>query len=221
MSASQPTADQNFVMVPPDPATGSVERLRRQALRLLTEAKDDADDQGRREAGTSAEAARESAAATPAASVIASVIAMPAAFLVVVFVAIALFGEPGAQRSAAAPETLTQPAAARAASPIFASAEKDIRGVIPLAEDARIASIALDGDRVALSIESPAGREILVYDFRAGRRIGGAQIETVRADAVDTLSMLTGPPPAAPQVAAPAPERVLAVEPRLKPRTTP
>ncbi len=218
MSASEPSLEPNFVMVPPDAATASVERLRRQALRLLTESQEEDTSAGRR--ATAPDDAPGGPARAPAASMIAGVIAMPAAFLAVVFIAIALFGKPGEPQVAALPavDRLAQPAAPRAASPVFASATTDARGAIALGEDARIASIALDGDRVALSIESPAGREILIYDYRERRQIGAARIETIGGDAVDTLGMLTGPPP----VAVPSePDPALAEAPRIKPRATP
>ncbi len=218
MSASKPAPEPNFVMVAPDSATASVERLRRQALRLLGESPDEEADATAR-AARAPEDGRDRGAVSPTSSMIAGVIAMPAAFLAVVFGAIALFGKPGAA-PAAAPgfEQLAQPAPARATGPTFASATNDARGIITLAEDARIASIALDADRIALSIESPAGREILIYDFRQGRQIGAAQIETIRTQAVDTLGMLTGPPPA---LAAPAAEAGPADAPRIKPRQAP
>jgi hypothetical protein len=236
MSASQNNADPNFVMVPPDRTTESVERLRRQALRLLTESQSEHPGPEPRRMSAAGEETNESAARAPASSMIAGVIAMPAAFLAVVFIAMTVFGKPGEPRPSAAmgpatPDTLSQPVNARAASPTPAAATKSARGVISLVDDARIASIALDGDRVALNVESPAGREILIYDFREGRQIGSAQIETVSADAVDTLSMLTGPPPTAPSRPAAAPaaavdaapqaETPVAAAPRLKPRSTP
>ena len=233
MSQSEPAREPNFVMVPPDPATDSVERLRRQALRLLTESADAFSEDERRAPDPKNSEPRADPARAPAASMIAGLIAMPAAFLAVVFIAIAVFGRPGEARPAAAtaPERLAQPAGARAMGPTLASAAAQTRGVITLADDARIASIALDGDRVALSVESPAGRESVIYDYRAGREVGSAQIETVRNVAVDTLSMLTGPPPAAvaptapavvaPVEEAPAAKAVPADAPRQKPRSTP
>jgi len=221
-------------MVPPDPATESVERLRRQALRLLTETGERFDDPAS-QASAPRDEAQDCAARPPgASSMIAGLIAMPAAFLAVVFIAIAIFGKPGdADPPAAgpAPEKLAQPASLRAASPMLASATQDFLSAIPLGEDARIASIALDGDRVALNIESPTGREIIIYDYRAGRQVGAARIETIRTAAVDTLGMLTGPPPAAATPLAPAeppaaaeaptPRALPASAPRQKPAATP
>lgn len=211
----------NFVLVAPDPATDKVERLRRQALRLLTETcDDDAPEpppvQGRDTARRDSEPAPGSAP-----SMIIGVLAMPAVFLAIVFVALSLFGKPGdeAQSLAAAPEALAQPARAAAVS-----SAPDPRSVIALADDVRIQSIALDGDRVALHVEGPSGREIVIYDYREGRQIAAAAIETFSTEAADTLSMLTGPPPsAAPAMPAPVAESAPPaprVEARLKPRST-
>lgn len=221
-------------MVPPAPANESVERLRRQALRLLTETGERFDDPASQPSAPRDEA-QDSATRPPAASsMIAGLIAMPAAFLAIVFIAIAIFGKPGDADppvEGPSPEKLAQPASLRAVSPMPASAAQDFLSAIPLGEDARIASIALDGDRVALSVESPTGREIIIYDYRTGRQVGSARIETIRNAAVDTLGMLTGPLPAAatpaasaePPAAAEAPvQRPLpASAPRRKPTATP
>ncbi len=169
---------------------------------------------------------------------IVGIVTMPAVFLALVFGALALFGKPGSDNRAAdsgtaanrSNETLAQPAARRALAPHLASTQGRRPGAIQLADDWRVQSIALDGDRVALHVEGPAGRKILIYDFRDGRLIGEATIETVATDAVDTLSMLTGPPPAvspARPVAAPAIVEEAAVvltrtlAPTLKPRSLP
>ena len=230
MSVSQPSREQNFVMVAPDPATESVERLRRQALRLLTESRaDEAPEAPQSEDQDSARRDGEvPASSTP--SMIVGVLAMPAVFLAIVFVALAVFGKPGpdAVPPAAAPAALAQPQSVRAISPTPVAAMTESPGVITLPDDARIQSIALDGDRVALHVEGPAGREIVVYDFREGRRIAVAAIESFSIEAADTLGMLTGPPPpaAAPRTEATAapeapPSPAFKVEPRLKPRSTP
>jgi hypothetical protein len=214
----------NFVIVPPDPATESVERLRRQALRLLTET---GADEAEPSPGDRAGARRESDPPKGAApSMIAGVLAMPAVFLAIVFVALAVFGKPGGDNDAraAASGALATPAPMRASEPDVPPPPSGRRGVIALPDDARIESIALDGDRLALHVESPAGREIVVYDYRDGRQIAAADIETFSTEATDALSMLTGPPPAAPAAAPapdPAPAAALSVEPRLKPRSTP
>lgn len=229
--APMPSSEPNFVMVAPDPATENVERLRRRALRLLTETPggDPPEPQ------LSRESVRHDSETPPSAapSMIAGVLAMPAVFLAIVFVALALFGKPGeeAPALAAAPQSPPRAQIAPAGGPAAAPASADSRGVITVPDDARIESIALDGDRVALHIEGPAGREIVVYDMREGRRVAAAAIETFSTEATDTLSMLTGPPPAAPAVPAavePAPQPQLQpqapaykVEPRIKPRSAP
>lgn len=227
---SRPEPD--FVLVAPDPATESVERLRRQALRLLTETTgaDSEKPAAEDKRGAAGQDGEPNSGTAP--SMIAGLLAMPAAFVTVVLLAVALFGKPGdsAGTHAAAAESLIQPApAARAAPTTLVSAAARASGVIALADDARIQSIALDGDRVALHVESPSGREIVVYDYREGRQIAAAAIETFSTDAPDTLSMLTGPPPAsaapAPEAATspaapPAPAPVFTGAPRLKPHST-
>ncbi len=226
MAPPMSNPEPNFVMVAPDAATESVERLRRQALRLLSETReeDDAPSSGRDGLRRDPEPP-----APRASSMIAGVLAMPAVFLAIVFVALALFGKPGEAEPAMADasETLSQPARSPAAGPTLAAAPSDARGVIALPDDARVAAIALDGDRIALHVEGPAGREIVVYDYREGRQIASAVIDTYSTEATDTLSMLTGPPPAVaaqPEpaaIAAPAPSPAFTGEPRLKPRSTP
>ncbi len=198
----------NFVLVPPDAATARVERLRRQALRLLTDdhahtRREEADLQSA--APAMAPSPDEPPVDRPASSMIVGIVTMPTVFLALVFGALALFGKPGSHNGAVdggnaanrSAEALSQTAARRARAPHTASAQGLQPGAIRLGDDWRVQSIALDGDRVALHVEGPEGREILVYDYRDGRLIGEAIIETVATDAVDTLSMLTGPPPAA------------------------
>ena len=225
----------DFVLVPPDPATASVERLRRQALRLLTEPSGESGDEAAAGDGLDDPRGERAPLAAAAPSMITGLVAMPVAFLAVVLIALSLFGAPddSARPRAAATEPLTQPAlapaAGRAASPALISASASAPGVIQLADDARVQAIALDGDRIALHVESPAGREIVVFDYREGRQIAAAAIETFSAEAADSLSMLTGPPPPEAAAPAPAPEAafpttapraVFTSEPRLKPRGT-
>ncbi len=203
MATPKSNPEPNFVMAAPDPATQSVERLRRQALRLLTEARGD---DGAHEAPP---ASGPSGAPAPssAPSMIVGVMAMPAVFLAIVLVALAVFGKPGED---APPVAATPVAAAPPALPL-AAALPAARGAIALPDDARIEAIALDGDRVALHVEGPAGHEIIIYDYREGRQLAAATIETASTEATDTLSTLTGPPPAPAITGAP----------RLKPRSTP
>lgn len=229
MAAPSSIPEPNFVMVAPDPATENVERLRRQALRLLTETREDGADAQPSPRAREASRGDDEKSSSAAPSMIVGVLAMPAVFLAIVFVALAVFGKPG-ESAPARPEPASPAQAAFApAAPAPDASAPETRGVITLPDDARIGAIALDGDRVALEIAGPAGREIVVYDFREGRRVAGASIETFSTEAKDTLSMLTGPPPPAPSTAAPTAEPAPAVDaapafsvaPRLKPRSTP
>lgn len=231
MSPPISNTEPNFVMVPPDPATQNVERLRRQALRLLTQT--DAADEGPQPVSATDTASHlrndKEATANPAPSMIVGILAMPAVFLAIVFVALAAFGKPGevASTDVAADDKLSQPAQVRAVAPSLASAPSNRRGAIALFDDARIQSIALDGDRVALHVESPMGREIIIFDYREGRQIAAAPIETIATEAVDTLGMLIGPPPAAapnspaPEATVEAPRIAYMRAPTLKPRGLP
>lgn len=209
MSSGEP----NFVMVAGEEPSPSVERLRRQALRLLHQGGDDRSEDDYADARPGEAAARSydetPAASPPAQSMMVGIITMPAVFFVVVLGALALFGAPAAVKpvetasaSQAATGSLAQPAKARATEPVFASALTGQPLAISLTDDQRVRSIALDGDRVALHIEGPDGQEILVYDFLQGRVIAEAPIKTASLDAVDALASLTGPPPA---VVKPAP----------------
>lgn len=230
MASPMSKPEPNFVMVAPDPATEGVERLRRQALRLLSETHGE---DGPEPPTPDRDGARRDNApsSSTAPSMIVGVLAMPAVFLAIVFVALWLFGKPGedAPALAVAPPTTEQTTLSRAAIADPAGAE----GVIALADEAHIRSIALDGDRIALHVEGPSGRQIVVYDYREGREVAVAAIETFSTEATDTLSMLTGPPPAAPAVTVPPPAvasaeaatetsgRVYTGTPRVKPRSTP
>jgi hypothetical protein len=204
MSSGEP----NFVMVAGEDPSPSVERLRRQALRLLHQGGEDLheDDYAGARAGEAPPRSYDDTpvAAPPAQSMMVGIITMPAVFFVVVLGALALFGAPAAVKpvetasaSLSATDSLSQPAKARAAEPVFASALTGQPLAISLTDDQRIRSIALDGDRVALHVEGPEGQEILVYDFLQGRVIAEAPIKTASLDAVDALASLTGPPPAA------------------------
>lgn len=206
------SGDPNFVMVPSEGPSPSVERLRRQALRLLHQGGEqdpDADLAATHpKDGETRNFDHSPASAPPAQSMMVGIITMPAVFFIVVLGALALFGAPAAVKPvAAAPSaqastaSLQQPAQARAAEPVFASAPSGKPLAIALSDDQRVRSIALDGDRVALHIEGPEGQEILVYDFLQGRVIAEAPINTASLDAADVLASLTGPPPAAPKSA--------------------
>jgi hypothetical protein len=80
-------------------------------------------------------------------------------------------------------------------SPTFASSK--IAPAITLGEDRRVTSISLDGDRVALHVESPMGSEIVVYDYVDERIVAAAAIVSAAIEADDELSQLTSAPPVA------------------------
>jgi hypothetical protein len=212
MSPSEP----NFILTPDDGAPRSIEQLRRQALRLLQQS---GADEARDESAASAAHSRiDPAPAPPAAAraVMIGVVTMPAVFIVVVMGALALFGKPATPDKAsprvAAVETLAQPGGAPAVGVSLAAAKASRAETRPimLGEDMRVADISLDGDRVALHVESPMGEEIVIYDFARGEVVAEAPIETASVEAVDALAMLTGAPlPGSKPVAAiagPAPE---------------
>lgn len=207
MTSSDP--EPNFVMMDADEPPKSAEQLRRQALRLLQQGGDEAERdeflrRAREYAGPQAPAAP--AAPAPTRAMIFGAATVPAVFIVVVMAALALFGKP-ADRAGETDDTapiasLEQPAATPATGASFASARPR---PIALGEDMRIADISLDGDRVALHVESPMGQQILIYDYAKGRVIAEAPIETASIEAVDALAMLTGAPPPATPAAAIAP----------------
>lgn len=219
MAPSEP----NFILTPDDGALRSVDQLRRRALRLLRQTgAEEARDDG------FAAAARDGidpapASPAPARAVMIGVVTMPAVFIVVVMGALALFGKPAAPEKAAsqtaAVETLAQPRGAVGVSLAAAKAGRTATRGIMLGEDMRVADISLDGDRVALHVESPMGEEIVIYDFARGEVVAEAPIETASVEAVDSLAMLTGAPQPAPNpFAASAPETVAATAPVVEAR---
>ena len=68
---------------------------------------------------------------------------------------------------------------------------------IALSEDSRIESVSLDGDRVAIHVESPSGAEIIIYDFIERRVIAATPIVTAALSTDVRLAYLTGAPPVA------------------------
>jgi hypothetical protein len=50
------------------------------------------------------------------------------------------------------------------------------RSTLEIPAGARLVGTALDGERVALTVEDAAGRRILVYELATGRRIGEATV---------------------------------------------
>lgn len=203
MSGSEP----NFVMMTDDQTPKNADQIRRQALELLQRGVEEQigeDGYHSRQHFVEPEQAAPTAAPAPARAFMIGVVTMPAVFLAVVMGALALFGKPAATEKTpteiAAVETLEQPTATAATRATFASAHSSApRMAISLDEDMRIADISLDGDRVALHVESPMGQEILIYDYAKGRVIAEAPIETAAVEAVDSLAMLTGVPQPAPK----------------------
>ncbi len=210
-----PRSEPNFMMLPEDAAIESVEKLRRQALRLI---------HGEAPAGERSERggpsaffskAAESAAedTAPGRALMVGVVTMPAVFLVVVLLSLSLFGRPaprtGSSPARAAVDTLVQPAQKQATGATFSSTGRTTARIpaIHLDEDAKVADLALDGDRVALYVEGPMGRQIYVYDYALGRMISETPIETAALDAGDSLGMLTGPPVASVKLTPPTPSK--------------
>ena len=128
----------------------------------------------------------------------------PVAFLIVVMASIAFLGEPG--RSADAPvaatpvlETLSQPPASTPprAHGVTPAAFAAVPASIDLDPDASIAALGLDGARLALHVNGPAGREIIVYDMDAGRvvhRIDVRAINRQQAAKTDIAPRRAAPP---------------------------
>lgn len=184
-------------MMAGDDNPSPVDQLRRRALRLLQQAEDAPHEPGRRHPGFAAPAAMAADRPAPARALAVGVVTMPAVFVVIVIAALALFGKPATEptfeRGASTLEMLDQPAA-RAATPATFAAARSTPS-ISLGEDRRVTSISLDGNRIALHVESPLGSEILVYDYVAERVIASAPIVSASISARDQLGALTGPPP--------------------------
>lgn len=189
-------AEPNFILMAEEEASSPVDQLRRRALRLLQAADEAPNDNDRRpRLGFAAPSAM--APPAPARALAVGVITMPAVFIVVVMGALALFGKPASEprgdAAASAIDTLDQPASRPATSATFASS----RPAITLGEDRRVTSISLDGDRVALHVESPMGSEIVVYDYVEERIVASAPIVSASLETGDQLAALTGAPPVA------------------------
>lgn len=220
-------AEPNFIMMAEDEETSPVDHLRRRALRLLQAADEAPDNGGRRPyQGFAAPAAMGPARPEPARAVAVGVVTMPAVFIVVVMGALALFGKPASEPRAASIDTLEQPASRPATEATFASSKS--APAISLGEDRRVRSISLDGDRVAMHVESPMGSEIVVYDFVAERVVATAPIVSAALESYDQLAAITGAPPPVVNLAtvAPAPESPIEsrtatapVPPTMKPKS--
>lgn len=194
-------AEPNFILMAGDDEPSPVDQLRRRALRLLKAAESEAEerDEVRRDfPGFAAPAAFSPVRPAPARALAVGIVTMPAVFILVVMVALALFGKPASapkadQIAAADVDTLEQPAARTAALPTFVSAQSS--PAVAIGEDRRITGISLDGDRVAMQVESPMGTEIVIFDFVEGRIIASTPIVTSSAAVDDQLSSLIGAPP--------------------------
>jgi len=198
MSRTQP----NFVLMADDAeARSPVEELRRRALRLLQQADETPETDPRpRHAGFGAPAAIGPIDPPPARALAVGVVTMPAVFVVVVLVALALFGKPAAgpeNESEDGVEMLAQPEARPATGPAFASTAGFVDNGLGISEDSRIESVSLDGDRVAIHVESPSGAEIIIYDFIERRVIAATPIVTAALSTDVRLAYLTGAPPVA------------------------
>ncbi len=112
-----------------------------------------------------------------------AIVTMPFVFLVVVMAIIGIFGKPGSDRGAVsetpaspvASVTLEQPAVSgqRAVIPIGASAE-GLSSAITAPEGAQVGAMSLDGDRLAVRIDSADGSVIVIYDL-----VEGAVVQTI------------------------------------------
>ena len=123
---------------------------------------------------------------------------MPAVFIVVVLASIAVFGQPQsdmatpAATTASADTVLEQPARG-AVAPSNVALQSDAFNAAPvmLDADARVTSISLDGDRVAMHVESAGGVEIIIYDLTRGRTVAAVPIKMSAAPAAaDHLAMV-------------------------------
>jgi hypothetical protein len=193
MSRTEP----NFILMETEDES-PVEQLRRRALRLLQPDEPSSRDDGARRENHFASTAQ-AAAPAPARAVAVGVVTMPAVFIFVVMVALALFGKPIAHSQpaiqAAEIDRLDQPAATPALSAIAASAPAGaVAGSILLSEDMHVVGISLDGDRLAMHVESPMGAEIVIYDFEQQRIVDKAPIEAAAVETDDSLAMTTGAP---------------------------
>lgn len=189
-----PQAEPNFVLMRDEP-TSPTDHLRKRALRLL-EAAQERVEEGRPEFPAFASPAPMSKAeAAPARALAIGIVTMPAVFLMIVLGALAIFGKPAAPSAEIAtvePEIakLEQPVARRpAARATFASV-----GGFTLGEDEKIAAISLDGDRVALHVESPAGAQIIIYDYRSGEIVSDQKVTIASNEPVDSLAATVGAP---------------------------
>ncbi len=91
------------------------------------------------------------------------ILTMPAVFLVVVAIIIAIFGKPG--------KGAAEDAAVVEASAPAASATMDNTAPIAINAGETIKSVTLDGDRLAAIISGPDGDYVVIYDVVKGEEI--------------------------------------------------
>lgn len=154
-----------------------VDRLRRQAVRLLQQSGDRA-----AVGDVPSELSSDAPDAAPARAFAAGLITMAAVFAAVVAGALAVFGQPvdtqAQDASAPSTERLDQPARRPAVPPTPVRMETafDISTEIVLPDEMQVLGISLDGDRVALHLNTPMGAEIRIFDFTQGRFVASAPI---------------------------------------------
>jgi hypothetical protein len=115
------------------------------------------------------------------------VVTMPLVFLIVVMATLSIFGSPDKRERVAAASkgsemaTLEQPAPGRVTLPIAASTGAAAPLLIP--QGAALGALALDGDRLAVRIDTPDGGAIVVYDLVRGVEIQRIEVrESGRGD---------------------------------------
>lgn len=101
------------------------------------------------------------------------IVTMPLVFIFVVLGVIAIAGDPGKREARAAaaesaPAEIEQPARYRGALEPLQACLPQSGAPLMLPEGAQIGAMALDGDRLAIRIETDSGGEIVIYDLRAG-----------------------------------------------------
>lgn len=105
------------------------------------------------------------------------IVTMPLVFVLVVVATLSVFGRPGAGRERAAATTpvatLEQPAA-RVTLPLAANAGAPAPLILP--RGGALGAMALDGDRLALRIDTPEGGQIVIYDVVRGVEIQRIEI---------------------------------------------
>lgn len=119
----------------------------------------------------------------------------PVVFVLIVIASLAMFGKaPDEARLAASGRSgetvLSQPAPVAGGTIRPTAASYDTGTPILIPEDSAIFAMALDGDRLALGLETPEGRRIAYFDIATGRDLGvtPVAIVTSHADASRSLA---------------------------------